>query len=232
MIEFLIGFGILVAYFIICASTALILRKTVKINDELFRKILHFILLTSLFVFVFAFKTWWISGITCLLVIAIAYPILFACERFKTFSNTFNERKKGEIRLSLIIVFTMFLVIISICWGLLNDKILCLVAIFSWGYGDAMAALVGTKYGKHKIYRKKSAEGTLAMFITSFVVVLTILLIHNKIPFYGSIATAFIVAMASALTELYTPNGFDTITCPFASLLVLLPMLSLFGGLL
>lgn len=230
MIEFLIGFGILVAYFVICASTALILRKTIRIQDELFRKILHFILLCSLFVFVFAFKTWWKSGIACLVVISIAYPILYLCEKFKTFSNTFNERKKGEIRSSLVIVFFMFLVIISICWGLLNDKVLCLVAIFSWGFGDAFAALIGVKYGKHKIYKKKSLEGTLAMFITSFVTVLVILFIHNIIPWYGVVITSILVAIASSVVELYTPNGLDTITCPIASLLVMIPMLWLFGG--
>ena len=33
--------------------------------------------------------------------------------------------------------------------------------------GDAMAALIGRRYGKHKIYGKKSLEGLIAFIITT-----------------------------------------------------------------
>lgn len=231
MQEFWTGLGVLCAYFLICASVALLLRKSIKIPNETFRKILHFILLTSLFVFVYAYKTWWISALTCLCIIALAYPILFFFERFKTYSETMTERKKGELRSSLIIVFVMFATVIAVCWGWLGDKVLTLAVICSWGYGDALAALIGTRYGKHKIYKNKSLEGSLAMLTTSLVTVLVILLIHNIIPWYGSLITAFAVSIAANTAELYTPNGLDTITCPFASMAVMLPMLMLFGGL-
>ena len=56
MQEFLNGVLMLIIYFISCATIALVCRKMIKIPNELFRKILHFILLTSLFVFIFAFK--------------------------------------------------------------------------------------------------------------------------------------------------------------------------------
>jgi len=50
---------ILLIYFAIAAGTALTCRVFIKILDELFRKILHCILLGSLMVFVFCFDTWW-----------------------------------------------------------------------------------------------------------------------------------------------------------------------------
>ena len=230
MQEFWTGLGILCAYFIICASIAMLFRKTIKIPNEIFRKTLHFILLTSLFVFVYAYQTWWISALTCLCIIAVAYPILFFFERFKTYSDTVTERKKGELRSSLIIVFVMFATVIAVCWGWLGDKVLTLAVIYSWGYGDALAALIGTRYGKHKIYKKKSLEGTLSMLVTSFVTVSAILLIHNIIPWYGSLITALAVSVVASAVELYTPDGLDTITCPFASMAVMLPMIMLFGG--
>ena len=230
MQEFFVGLATVCVYFIICASVSLLFRKIIKIPDELFRKILHFILLTSLFVFVFAYSTWWISALTCICIIAIAYPILFFFERFKTYSETVTERKKGELRSSLIIVFVMFATVISVCWGGFGEKILALAVIYSWGYGDAFAALVGTKYGKHKIYKKKSLEGTLAMLITSFISVLVILLAYNLIPWYGSLICAFAVSAAVSLVELYTPDGLDTITCPFASMAVMVPLVMMFGG--
>lgn len=231
MQEFFKGLIVLFAYFIICASVALVCRKTIKIPNEIFRKTLHFILLSSLFVFVFAYETWWLSALTALLFIVLVYPILMCLEKFKTYSETVTERKAGELKSSLIIVFVMFASVLTVCWGLLDDKIMALAVIYAWGYGDALAALVGTKYGKHKLYKKKSIEGTVAMFVTSFAVVLTILLMHNIIPWYGAIVCTLATSATATAVELYTPNGLDTITCPFASMIVLLPLVMLFGGL-
>ena len=231
MQEFLNGVLMLIIYFISCATIALVCRKMIKIPNELFRKILHFILLTSLFVFIFAFKTWWSSALTCILIIVLAYPILLFFERFKTYSDTVTERKKGELRSSLILVFLMFAVIITICWNLLYNKLLALPVIYAWGYGDALAALIGTKFGKRKIYKKKSLEGTLAMFITSVIVVSILLSIVNIIPWYGVIVTTIFVSIGVTAVELFTPNGLDTVTCPFTSLIIMIPLLILFGGL-
>ena len=231
MQEFLNGVLMLIIYFISCATIALVCRKMIKIPNELFRKILHFILLTSLFVFIFAFKTWWSSALTCILIIVLAYPILLFFERFKTYSDTVTERKKGELRSSLILVFLMFAVIITICWNLLDNKLLALPVIYAWGYGDALAALIGTKFGKRKIYKKKSLEGTLAMFITSVIVVSILLSIVNIIPWYGVIVTTIFVSIGVTAVELFTPNGLDTVTCPFTSLIIMIPLLILFGGL-
>ena len=231
MQEFLNGVLMLIIYFISCATIALVCRKMIKIPNELFRKILHFILLTSLFVFIFAFKTWWSSALTCILIIVLAYPILLFFERFKTYSDTVTERKKGELRSSLILVFLMFAVIITICWKLLDNKLLALPVIYAWGYGDALAALIGTKFGKRKIYKKKSLEGTLAMFITSVIVVSILLSIVNIIPWYGVIVTTIFVSIGVTAVELFTPNGLDTVTCPITSLIIMIPLLILFGGL-
>lgn len=230
MSEFIKGISILCAYFIVCATTALILRKSINIPNELFRKILHFILLLSLPVFVYSYDTWWMSSLTCILIIVIAYPVLFFFERFKSYSETVTERKKGELKSSLIIVFIMFATVISVCWRVLNNKTLSLAVIYSWGIGDAFAALIGTKYGRHKIYRKKSLEGTLAMFISSFASVMIILSICNIIPWYAVLISSLTVSLVSTTAELFTPNGFDTITCPFASLIAIIPLLYLFGG--
>lgn len=232
MKEFLIGFAILCAYFIVCATTALILRKTVHIPDEVFRKILHFILLSSLFIFVFAFKTWWISALTCGLIIILAYPVLFFFERFKSFSSVMTERKQGEIRLSLIVVFLTFAAVIGLCWGLFRDKVIVLAVIFAWGYGDAAAALIGSKFGKRKIYRKKTLEGTIAMAVTAFVTVFLILILHGIVPWYGTLVTSILVAAAVAVVELFTHDGFDTVTCPLTALVVMIPLLYAFGGIL
>jgi len=232
MAEFLTCGLILCLYFIVLALIALTMRKLFKIPNEIFRKILHFILLGSFLIFVYVYETWWIGLITCGVFVVLVYPILMFFERFKSYSNMVTERKSGELKTSLIFVFGMFSLVIVVCLGWLNDKMLALASIYSWGFGDALAALIGTKFGKHKIYKKKSLEGTLAYVIISFVIVLSILLIRGGMPWYSYLVCSFITAVVGSVVELYTPNGLDTVSCPLASMVVLVLMLLAFGGIL
>ena len=234
MIEFLQGFGILCGYFIVCASAALLLRRFVCIPSEVFRKLLHIILLCSLFVWVYSFQTWWIASLAALFFIAIVFPLLSLAEKLNCYSELLTERKNGEIKHSLILVFSMFAILNSICWGWLGERWLVLACISAWGFGDAAAALIGKKYGRHYIEGKfvegrKSVEGTLGMFIVSLISVLIILLINGNVVWYVSLTIAVMTAAASSVVELYTRNGMDTITCPFAAAAVLLPLLHLWG---
>ena len=69
------------------------------------------------------------------------------------------------------------------------------------------------------------------MFITSVIVVSILLSIVNIIPWYGVIITTIFVSIGVTAVELFTPNGLDTVTCPFTSLIIMIPLLILFGGL-
>lgn len=237
MIEFIQGFAILFGYFVVCASSALLLRHFVRVPTEVFRKLLHTILLCSLIVWTHAFQTWWIASLSALVFIAIVYPVLSLAERLSFYSELLTERKSGEVKHSLVVVFIMFAILNSICWGWLNERWLVIACICAWGFGDAAAALVGKKYGRHYLEGKliegrKSVEGTFAMFTVSFISVLVVLLINANLAWYISLITAVLTAAACSVVELYTRNGMDTITCPFAAAAVLLPLLQLWGAVL
>lgn len=236
MYELLSGFGALIIYFVICASSAVILKFLIKIPHEVFRKILHLILLGSLFVFIFCFKTWWISALSSIAFAVIVYPILaWAEKKFKGYSGLLEQRRGGEIKASLLLVFTMFAVVMTVCWGWLGDKTLALASICAWGFGDAAAALIGKKYGRHplevkKLGVKKSWEGTLSMFIISFISVFIIMTCRGGISAGAVCLIALITAAVTAFTELVTVGGNDTVTCPMAAMTVLLPLTYIFGG--
>ncbi|MFA5341587.1 MAG: phosphatidate cytidylyltransferase [Clostridia bacterium] len=235
MREFIIGFGVLIGYFLVCAAIALIIRRFIKVPDEVFRKILHMILLCSIFVLTGAFSTWWISVTASVFFALIVFPILLFAERIPGYSNLLTERKKGEIKKSLVIVFIMFSILISVCWGWLNLKYLVIASVFAWGFGDAAAALVGKRFGQNYIEGKlvegrKSLEGTLAMFIVSFISVLVILVAYSSLNWYSYLLIAVITAAVSAVVELYTKGGMDTLTCPLASAFTMILLLYLKGG--
>ncbi len=236
MQDILRGTGSIILYFVIAAGCALGSRIFIKIPNELFRKILHGILLGSLFMFTFAYSEWWISALAAVIFEIIVYPVLAVFERYKNYSELTTERKKGELKSSLLLVFTMYAVVVAICWGWLGDKYLALAAIYAWGFGDAAAALIGKKFGKHKIKwkctdGKKSVEGSTAMFITSVISVMIILSCRGSLSVTAMIVVSFVTAMVSTLAELCSKNGNDTVICPMSAMIVLVPLVYLFGGL-
>lgn len=235
MQELLHGAGIVCMYYVVAASIMLTARWFLTIPDEVFRKALHFVLLGSYMPFVFAFDTWWLAALLAVILEILIYPILAWFERFQNYSSITTERKKGEFKHSLILAFTMLAVCIAVCWGWREDKILVLACMYAWGVGDAFAALIGKAFGKHRIRwrladNRKSWEGSAAMFVSSVLTVLTVLLCRGGLSPAGYLVIPIVTGTVCALVELVTPNGMDTVTCPTSAMLVILPLTALFGG--
>lgn len=235
MQELLSGAVAIGVYIISMASVMLIVRKLFKVPDELFRKILHFILLGAYIPFLFLFQTWWIAAVFAATLVIMLYPILMLAGRIPAFSSFVNERKKGEFKSSMVLALGMMVISICICWGLFGDRYLVLASIYAWGVGDAFAALIGKKFGKHKIYWKfadsnKSIEGTLAMFLSSTISVFTILLVRGGLDVGICLLISVVVALVCAFVELCTINGFDTVSCPTIAMFVIIPLVKILGG--
>ena len=235
MQEFLHGAGVVCIYFAVAASAALLARKLIKIPDEIFRKTLHFILLFSYIPFAFAFETWWRSVLLTVILELLIYPALALAERLPMFSSFLTERKHGEFKQSMLLAFSMLAVCNTVCWGLLGDRYLGLACMYAWGVGDAFAALVGKRFGTHKITWKyadkhKSVEGSAAMFLTSAIAIACVLLAHNHLTLPAYIVIPVAGAAVSTLVEMVTKDGRDTIYCPTAAMLVMLPLMAAFGG--
>ena len=104
--------------------------------------------------------------------------------------------------------------------------------ILPMAYGDAAASLVGEKIGRHhyRVFAKKSLEGSIAMFVVSFVSLAISLLFFSTfypLPFLDSILIALGVATVATVSEALTPRGIDNLTVPFFSVSL---FLLLIGG--
>ena len=232
---FLYGILICFIYLFTLATIMLLIRKFTKINDELFRKILHFILLGAYLPLLFCFDKWWhiIIFLFCLLV--LLFPILKLAGKIPGFSSFVNERKKGEFTNSMVLALSIMLISITVGYGIFNDRYLVLASVYSWGVGDAFAALIGKKFGKHKIKwkfidNKKSVEGSLAMIFTSFLAVLIVLILRGGVNPVYCVLISLLASLASTFVELCSKNGIDTITCPLVSMAIILPLIMLIGG--
>ena len=235
MKELMHGIFVFALYLGPLAAVMLLLRRFTRVGNELFRKMLHFLFLGAYIPLLRAFDKWWmLSGFAAALIV-IFYPLLLLADRVPMFSAFVNGRKHGEFKNSLVLALGVMAVCVTVCWGLMGDKLLVLACIYAWGVGDAFAALVGKKFGRHKITWKyadkhKSVEGSAAMFVTSAVAVLCVLLAHNHLSAIAYVVLPIAGAAAATVVEMVTKDGRDTVYCPAAAMLVMIPLMALLGG--
>lgn len=225
--EYLRSFGQLLLFFLLAASILLLIRRFFTLPSELFRKLLHIPAITSVIVLVQASSSWIIAVMSALSFVLIVYPLLALLERVPGFSRLLVERAPGEIKMSLLLLFGMEAAMIALCWGYFRQPAIAIAGILAWGCGDAAAALIGKRYGKHRIHFRladgqKTWEGSLAMALVSFAVLLPLLNGYALFGWPQGILIAAITAILAALMEMISHRGSDTVTVPCLCCLILL----------
>jgi uncharacterized membrane protein YfcA len=228
LLEFLKVLGIYVGYIATLAVILIIVRFTTKVPDYIFRKLLHIVAFTSIIPLAYSTNVWWIAVAVEIFFLILVIAALGVFEKFSFYKKLFVEKAEHEVIVSFITLFSLMALMLAVFWGGLGaeHEYIAVAAIMAWGPGDAVAAIVGKKLGKHKLQGKmiegvKSVEGSIGMAITSFICVLPILLLMSHHPWYISLAFSFAIAPIASLTELFTKKGWDTITVPIVSALVL-----------
>ncbi len=91
--------------------------------------------------------------------------------------------------------------------------------VLPMAYGDSVAALMGTAYGRHRfrVYEYKSLEGCLGMFAGTVLSLLAGMAYFSEI--YGfslqsQVLPVLAVAAAATLAEAVSPRGLDNLTVP------------------
>ncbi|NTW97370.1 MAG: phosphatidate cytidylyltransferase [Oscillochloris sp.] len=118
---------------------------------------------------------------------------------------------------------------------------LAVAATMAMTWGDALAAIIGKRLGKHKytvIGGTRSFEGSLAMFVASCTAMLLVLLLVPGSPlspsaaplgFSSSLIAALVAAVIATLAEGISPHGTDNISVPLLSGLTLFGMVMALG---
>lgn len=228
LLEYLRVLGIYLGYIVVLAVTLIIIRFTTKVPDYIFRKLLHCVAFTSIIPLVCFTDIWWIAAAVEVFFLIAVIVFLHFFERVSFYKELFVEKGKHEVITSFVALFGLLTVLISVFWGIFGAERLYIAigAVMAWGPGDAVAAIVGKNFGKHKLEGKfiegtKSVEGTVGMALTSFACLLPVLLIMSPLPWYISVIVSLVNAPVAALTELFTKKGWDTVTVPAVSALVL-----------
>ena len=219
-----------VLYIIPCVAVLLLCYFVLKIKKYIFRKLLHLVAFSCVTLMIEVAESWQAAAAASLVIVIVVYPLLSAFEKAPMYSSLFVEKSKGEVKRSLVMLFGMFAVLTAASWGVFGKRIIGEAAILMWGFGDAAAALVGIPFGKHKVRcrltdGKKSYEGTCAMLAASFAAGFIFLSMRvNMLPAM-LILPVLAAAVPGALTELFSPSEWDTVTVPAVILAVMLILL-------
>ena len=220
-------FGKYLLFILPAAAVLIIVRYTLNPNNELFRKLLHAAAFLSPVIIINIADSWTSASLALAFFAAIVYPILALLERWKGYSDLLKQRKPGEIKKSLLLLFLSDAVFVAIFWGIFGLPYVAASGIIMWGMGDAAAALIGKRFGRHNVRLKfadpkKTWEGSCAMFAVSLIFGTVTLLLTSGAPWYYCIAAAAVTSVFGAYTELVSHNGNDTITVPAVNSVVLL----------
>lgn len=202
--------GIIVSFifvFLIIGTSTILTNKKI-INGEGSRKFIHIGVSNWWIIAMIFFKNPIWASIVPSIFIIINY-ISYKKQIFKAMERGKNKNDLGTV------YYAISLLIISILsFSGIIEKYSGAIGIFIMGYGDGFAAIIGKKYSKKyfKILNtEKSIEGSLTMFIISFIITI----IFSSISAQNNIIiTSLLIATISTIIEILSPFGIDNLTVP------------------
>ena len=186
-----------------------ILRR-LKQDPELVRKVVHIGTGNVLLI------AWWLHIPTWLCVTAgVTFSAIALASHHTNILPMLND--VGRKTYGVFYYALSITVLVGLLWDHHPQYAVIGVMVMSWG--DGMAALIGKRFGKHTfIYmgNKRSLEGSLAMFVTSLIVMLGIFASGHSLSAHD-IGVAIPVAAIAAMLEAFSPGGTDNLSVPLAS---------------
>lgn len=202
----LVGAIISILFIAIVMLAAGVLEKAGK---EATRKFIH-IMVSNWWIIAMIFFT---TPVYAAIMPAVFIIVNYLSHKFKIIKMI--EREKGEDDSLGTVYYAISLTILALLtFGSMKEPLIGLAGIFTMGYGDGLAAIIGKKVKSYKYEISnsiKSVAGSLTMFIIS-------LLINGLIlMFLGAsywLIKAIIIAIIATFTEAVSAKGTDNITVP------------------
>lgn len=188
-------------------------RFVLKGSTAFTRKFVHITVGMWIVVAVVLFDTWQAAVIPPLTFIAINY-VSYRYEIFKSIQSA-DRRNLGTVYFPISLTL-----IVAVFWA---KPAVVVAGLMPMVWGDALAAIIGLRWGRHTYTafgKRKSWEGSAAMFVSSFAAVAIVLLAAG----HGAAAALGIALVTSAVAtglEAATPAGLDNLTVPLISALLL-----------
>lgn len=214
--------ALLISYAYVFGIIALgeLLRHIGKRPPEFTRKFIHIGVGMWVVGTVFLFETWYYAVIP-----PATFVVINALSYWRGTFKAMESEEKGN--LGTIYFPISFGVLVYFFW---SQPVLMVASMMPMTWGDAMAAIVGQRYGRYQYAiggRTRSLEGSAAMLFWSWITTSLALLIMPHllgkplINWMLALMYGGVVALACTLIEALSPWGIDNLTVPTASALVL-----------
>lgn len=171
-----------------------------KKNPETARKIVHIGAAHWYFIYAGFFT----SPVPALIGLPVVAALVAAANATGMFDKTLGQGNKKRNWGLVWYPVSIFIMILMGKFGIGGMTELG-VGLLGMGWGDGLAAIVGMKFGKHRLNTGKSLEGMAAFFAA--VTVIAFLFTHN-------ILLSVVCGLTGAVFEFMTPFGLDNITVP------------------
>ncbi len=199
------------------------LRRRRGYSVEFTRKIVHVAAGMTAYFLLFFERRWFglIPPVSFIIINALSY-----------WKGTFLAMETGEKEQLGTIYFPISFS--ALTWLLWGERVLLVVCLMPMTWADALAAVVGQRWGRRRfrvLGSSRTLEGSLIFLVTAWVVTALPLLLlpGTPLPGWSALAVALGVAAVTAAAEALSPWGIDNLTVPAVSALALLLARSLLG---
>ena len=203
------GFIVSTLFVLLILAISLVAKKKALFSEETTRKFVHIGVSNYWFIAMYFFtNNIWASVVPVIFIVVNSLSY-----RYSLISSM--ERTQKDVAGLGTVYYPISLTILAlVTFSSFSQPYVGALGILTMGYGDGLAAVIGSKFGKMKlpfINGKKTILGTMAMFIVTFIVISGILAVYRP---EQSLLIALFLAFVGTILELMTPNGLDNLTLP------------------
>ena len=167
-----------------------------------------------------------LGTIACLLYVVEQIRINYPENAAKLLPFTkFIIRAEEQLKESAMVPYAMAVLLTIITF----PKPIALIGIYSLAIADPISAIVGIKFGKHKITPTRSIEGGVAFFLTIFLVSLFVLSAYFGSFSFLSFFISLLLGLICAVFDLIPVKIDDNLTIPLFTSLALWIICTIFG---
>ncbi len=187
------------------------------INTECTRKFVHFGGAFVTIFFPFILTSHW----TVLALAAIFALIMFLSKKLGLLQSIHDVERKSEGAIyHPIAIYACFLYS-----QILNQPMFYVISILILAISDALAALVGKSYGANEylveVGTRKTVEGSITFFLTSFLITHLILLLTTQTGRVESVLIALLISIIVTVFEGVSLKGADNLFIPLGTMFIL-----------
>ena len=182
------------------------LKMDKSIQKEIIRKLFHLMEIPLLLAYSIIRYVWseqiaiFVLTAILLVLLEIEYVRLEVRPKIPQIVNVFRPRERNNV------TGTVFFIMATIICFAVFDYSIAFMALIMAVFGDLSSALVGIKWGKHKLFRQKTTEGFLAGLVVNILV--GALFLHQHLLVFLP------MALVASVVELTTNKLDDNLTVP------------------